>query len=51
MGELARQKNGDLPIDAQRQKRAHMSHKGNEGPDQTAHLRSLVWAYVARSQN
>ena len=24
---------------------------GNEDPDQTAHLRSLIWAFIARLQN
>ena len=28
-----------------------MLFTGNEGPDQTAHLRSLIWSFVARFQN
>ena len=28
-----------------------MAYAENEGPDQTAHLRSLIWAFVTRFQN
>ena len=37
--------------DAQRKKLGLLSYAGNEGPDQTAHLRSLIWAFDVRKQN
>ena len=36
---------------AQCQKTALMPYAGKEGPDQTARLRSLIWAFVARLQH
>ena len=27
-----------------------MPYADNEGPDQTAHLRSLIWAFIVRVQ-
>ena len=37
--------------DAQCRKRALMQFVDNAGPDQPAHLRSLIWAFVVRLQN
>ena len=35
----------------QREKNAFIAYAVNEGPDQTAHARSLIRAFVARCEN
>ena len=42
---------GRLSYDSQRTKRALMQFAGNAGPDQPAHSRRLIRAFVARLQN
>ena len=37
--------------DTKRKKKALVSNVGSEGPDQTAHSRSLIRAFAARSFN
>ena len=37
--------------DPQGTKRALMPYAGNEGPDQTAHSRSLIWVFVVRLES
>ena len=40
-----------LTYEAKRRKRTFTPPAGNEGPDQTAYLRSLIRAFFARLQN
>ena len=41
----------DKTSDAQFTKRALMQFADDTGPDQPAHLRRLIWAFVVRLQN
>ena len=40
-----------IPVDAQCMKRALINFADNAGPDQPAHMRRLIKAFIARLQN